>query len=49
MKMSAHHCVEVAVDHDWVSSSQVDVLFPPITHLLTHNDMPVSLQVSKGL
>lgn len=35
MKMSAHHCVEVAVDHDGVPSSQVDVLLPPITHLLT--------------
>lgn len=33
--VSSHHGVEVAVHHDWAPASQVDVLFPPVTHLDT--------------
>ena len=31
-----YHAIVVAVDHDGVASSQVNIFFPPVTHLQEH-------------
>jgi len=36
---SIYHYIVVAVNHDWTTTSQVDIFFPPVTDLKhTHND-----------